>query len=199
MKDIHTSRCRQTSCCKQCILHRCPAQSVDAKSNHGRIIRLKTESSISRETFWSTYESNLQSYRSNMLASQSFLLAVAGLFFGKSNCLGLLCAFIALFQLWYVWYRVIRARTRIVDFYKYGLDQKYNCMGGLLKPGEKTLDESTYCTNWAVRKIVNDSEFTKYNGVKRFMRQNWRLTRIKLDIIMPVLFTVLWVAYVFFL
>ncbi len=198
MKELYISRYRSTSCCKQCVLHHYPAQSENAKSNRRRIIRVKTKASISRESFWSVYESNLQSYRSNMIASQSFLLAVAGLFFGRSNCLGLICAFIALVQLWYIWYRVIRVRTLIVDFYKYGLGQKYSCTGGFLGPGEKALDERTYCTNWAIRKIVNDSEFANYNGMKCFVRQNWRLTRIKLDIIMPVLFTVLWVAYVFF-
>lgn len=143
---------------------------------------------------WSTYEANVQSYRSNMIASQSFLLAV-GIFSINKIVLGCACVGIALFQLWFIWYRVIRARTIICDFYKFNLKNKFNVCGqDITKNAElckKCLDEDTYVKNKEIRKKVNYELAKLENNPK--LKHNMRQTRIKIDLILPISFTFLWI------
>ena len=53
-------------------------------------------------TTWSTYDSIVQDYRANMLASQSLLLAVEAILFERSILLEIIICAIGLFQLWYM-------------------------------------------------------------------------------------------------
>lgn len=89
-------------------------------------------------------ESLLQSYRSNMIASQSFLLAVAAAFYEKNDILEMACVFMALFQLWYIWFRVIRVRAIIVDYYKHHLGENYNNAGEKENNASRPLEEKVY-------------------------------------------------------
>lgn len=59
---------------------------------------------------WSTYEANLQAYRSNFLSSQSIMLAVGAIIIDKSKIATILIAVIAVFQIIYVWLPVIYYR-----------------------------------------------------------------------------------------
>lgn len=140
---------------------------------------------------WSTYDSEVQAYRSNMIASQSFLLAVTS-FSMEKVILGCTCVAIAIFQLWFIWFRVIRARTIIADFHKFNLDTKfYYCGKKINETGCGTpLDEDVYVKNKAIRKMVN-AELAKHNPK---LKHNMRATRIKIDLILPISFTVLWIV-----
>ena len=137
---------------------------------------------------WAIYEAQLQSYRSNMLSSQSFLLAVAAIFYKKSIVLEIGCAIIAVIQLWYIWYRVILTRARVVDFYKYNLSASFNAEGDQDTHDGNRLEEKRYVQDKELRKRVND----KVDDLKH----NFRLTRIKLDIILPISFTLMWALIV---
>lgn len=141
---------------------------------------------------WSTYEANVQSYRSSMIASQSFLLA-AGMFSIDRIVLSCTCVVIALFQLWFIWFRVIRVRTIISDYYKFELERKFdNCGQEIVEAAEhcnKPLDEDTYVKNRGVRKKVNEA----LSKDKPKLRHNMRQTRIKVDLILPISFTLLWI------
>lgn len=141
---------------------------------------------------WSTYEANVQSYRSNMIASQSFLLAVGAVLLGKNSFLLGICVTIALFQLWYIWYRVIRTRTIIVDYYKFNLCNRFSECGSKLESNDCHLTEETYLKNTSVRRKVNmrlaDDE------KKPKLKHNLRLTRVKLDLILPITFTIIWIS-----
>lgn len=146
---------------------------------------------------WSTYDSNVQSYRSNMIASQSFLLAVATFSIDKT-ILGYTCIAIAIFQLWFIWFRVIRVRTIISDFHKFNLDTRFNDCGEEITDMTtfcgKPLNEDTYVKNRLIRKKVN-SVLARSNPK---LKHNMRTTRIKLDLILPISFTLLWIVLLFY-
>lgn len=143
---------------------------------------------------WNIYEANVQSYRSNMIASQSFLLAV-GLFSINKVILCYACVAIALFQLWYIWFRVIRVRTIISDYHKFDLKSKFDEYGQAFtknaNQNKKPLDEDTYVKNKKIRKKVNTTLAELENKPK--LKHNMRQTRIKIDLILPISFTVLWI------
>lgn len=143
---------------------------------------------------WSTYEADVQSYRSSMIASQSFLLA-ASMFSVDRIVLGCACVGIALFQLWFIWFRVIRVRTIISDFHKFDLESNFTECGEKIteKTGqcEKLLDEDTYVKNKEIRKKVNEALAESEKKPK--LKHNMRKTRIKIDLILPISFTILWI------
>lgn len=143
---------------------------------------------------WSTYEANVQAYRSCMIASQSFLLA-AGTFSIERVVLGCACVGIALFQLWFIWFRVIRTRTIISDFYKFDLGSKFNDCGQdittVIKSDGELLNEDTYLKNKKIRKKVNATLAELKKEPK--LKHNMRYSRIKIDLILPISFTILWI------
>ena len=134
---------------------------------------------------WSVFESNVQTYRANMISSQAFLLAAGAVFVKESFELEVACVILALMQLWYIWFRIIRCRTIIVDFYRYNLNEKFNNVGEKKRPFDNPLESEIYLKNRVIRKKVNECIFKSGRRVK------W--TRIKLDIIMPISFSVMWV------
>ena len=141
---------------------------------------------------WSTYEANVQSYRSNMIASQSFLLAVGAVLLGKNAFLLGICVAVALFQLWYIWYRVIRTRTIIVDYHKFNLSNRFSECGNKLESNDCYLTEETYLKNTSIRRKVNMQLAEDENKPK--LKHNLRLTRIKIDLILPITFTIIWIC-----
>lgn len=126
---------------------------------------------------WAVNESLLQAYRSTFISSQSFLLAVGAILSGKSGVLLCLLGAVALLVVWFIWYPVVRARHLVVDYYK-----------GLANlPAGVTVQctESEYVHDTVLRAAAN----------KAFgFSTNWRTTRKKLDLGMPLLFTLVWIA-----
>ena len=149
---------------------------------------------------WSLYDSNVQTYRSNMIASQSLLLAVAAIFYGKNNILVITVCLIGLFIQWYIWYRVISRRAIISDYHKFNFQHemslKINDEGGFWKEGDRHLSEQTYVANRGVRKKVN-TWLADETGNPKY-KHNMRITRFKLDVIIPILFSVLWALILVF-
>jgi hypothetical protein len=158
------------------------------------------DSSSSPSEQWAVYESNVQSYRSNSLSSQSILLAVEAIVSGKNSILTVIIAAIGLFQLWCIWYGIISIRTRIVDYFKYsmkfGINELFDKNGNLSSPIScpDRLDENTYATNATVRKNIKKYISKKLGERKKF--KNLKMTRIKLDIILPISITIIWILLV---
>jgi len=124
---------------------------------------------------WGTNESLLQSYRIIFISSQSFLIAFGAILFDSNTPLWLLITIVALtfVVIWGLWLPVVRARGLIVDFYKFNIYVNH--------PGR----ESDYVHDKKFRDKVNKE-------VKLPLHSNWRQTRIKMDILLPIYFTILW-------
>jgi hypothetical protein len=130
---------------------------------------------------WSINESLLQSYRSLFISSQSFLLAVGAIMVGKDRVILLSVAIIGLVMIWTIWFPAVRARHRIVDYYKFGSQ---------LAPAlrQTICSESDY---------VNDRKARSAANVSFGIDTNWRKTRLKLDLLTPLMFTMVWCVLVF--
>ncbi len=142
------------------------------------------------ENEWNINETLLQSYRSIFLSTQSFLLGVGAFLFEKNDIIFCIVAFISLIQIWYIWFRVLLARSLIVDYFKFGglLDKEtIESIGGseiYLKYDNKYVNDIVY------RNKINNlfREKTNFN-------KNWRKTRIKIDFCIPFTFTVIWFSF----
>lgn len=139
---------------------------------------------------WSTFESEIQSHRANMISSQSFLLAVGGVFYEKNNIIVIACATLAFIQLWYIWFRVITIRKRITDYHLYDLGEQFNNKGNKEENSANPLTENVYAKNKVIRKKVNKCVPGLYKKTK--------LTRFKLDVLLPLSFSLLWVLILVF-
>lgn len=149
---------------------------------------------------WTLYDSIVQSYRSNFIASQSLMLAVGALFINENILLVLFVAFIAMFQMWYIWFRIIRVRTIIADFHKfnalYDFSNIINAHGALEIETKEPLTEYIYIKDRKIRKQANKN--LSLCVEKPELKHNFRLTRIKLDIILPTTFSLIWIAIVIY-
>ncbi len=145
---------------------------------------------------WSVYDTNVQAYRSNFISSQSLLLTVGALFIDKSLFLIIFVTLIAFFQMWYVWFPVIRARTIISDFHKFSAKyeefKNININGEFEEHTLNPLTEEVYVDNNKIRKKAN-AVLSKLIGDEK-LKHNFRITRIKLDRILPVTFSAIWLV-----
>ena len=139
---------------------------------------------------WSTYEANVQSYRSNLFSTQSILLAVCAFLLDRNSMiLTIGISFIGLFQMWYIWFRVILTRVLIVDFYKNDLNIKYNNKGKQISDCNDPLKEKTYIKNKKIRQNINLNE-----GIGN----NIRMTRFKLDVLIPISISIIWIIFILY-
>lgn len=147
---------------------------------------------------WSVYESNLQSYRSCFLSSQSIMLAVGAIVMGKSKLITIGISIIAILQMIIIWIPVIYYRALLVDFHKFNFGKLFDERGDLVKKfvDKKMLTEHIYCHNSVIRKKVNWLYSDKYCEGRQF--KNWRHTRVKIDIGLPVSMIIIWVIYVIY-
>jgi len=150
---------------------------------------------------WATYEANTQSYRSIFHSSQSFLLAVGALLLDKSDTLLFITCTIALFNIWYIWSRVIIIRTRIVDYHKFSLGDRFDKDGNETNDSIKDnkLDESVYARDKTIRNKVNEQVSGMgeiWNRKEKF--KNMRLSRIKIDILIPATYTLVWLGFILY-
>ena len=138
---------------------------------------------------WELNESLLQSYRSIFIASQSILvaagvMAVASI---QAKWITLLISGIAIFQL-ILGFSVVKARGMIVDFHKFNLAKRFDKNGEILSEKEcsEVLDEHTYVHESKIRKKIS----------KTINKKLWRETRVKIDIIIPLSFLVIWICFI---
>lgn len=129
---------------------------------------------------WSANEALLQSYRSIFISSQSFLLTAGAVLTGKSPTLLFVVAGAALVMIWLVWFPVVRAPLRIVDYHKYAAALASEALANLCSEHQYVHDPSSRIKANALLGIAT----------------NWRATRVKMDILLPILFSALWVALV---
>ena len=144
---------------------------------------------------WATYEANVQAYRSNFLSSQSILLAVGAFVIEKSMILTILISAIGLFQMWFIWHRVICNRVLIVDYHKFGMPDIFDNNGNYCPSGIKNndyLEEETYVKNKAIRNKINE----KLGEIRRKKFTNTRKSRKKIDWMIPISFTPIWIIYI---
>ena len=128
------------------------------------------------------YQSNedlLQSYRSIFISSESFLLAVGAIFLEKSLLLLIITSTIGLIMIWCLWFPIVRARHLIVDYYKYQAQTTAN--------NELICSMKDYVHNRKLRKETN-----RILGIST----NWRETRKKVDLYIPILFSIVWVSLI---
>ncbi len=142
---------------------------------------------------WAVYEANVQAYRSNMIASQAFLLAVSSILLEKNEWVNLICVALALFQLWYIWIPVVFKRCIIVDYYKFELSKKYDNYGNPSENSDIPLTENTYVKNKTIRNKIH-MDLARKEGLNK-LKHNIRITRLKLDIILPITFSILWIVF----
>jgi hypothetical protein len=131
------------------------------------------------ENAWAVNESLLQSYRSTFIASQSFLLVVGSILLNDDIKPCWLLGFVsisALVMIWVVWFRVVVSRARAVDYYKFQLVTEVAAHPDFCK------SEEAYISNKDAREKMNVAAGKK----------NWRLTRKKVDLFLPVLFSIIW-------
>jgi len=138
---------------------------------------------------WVTYESNVQQYRVLSATVQSFLLTIGSILYtqqGVPNALLILVTLLAVMHIKFIWFNVVRARNLIVDYYKY---QHYaKLTQDQLSELEKNYPETRYVHEKEAREKVNSEFFNKPT------LSVWRETRIKLDIIVPSGYFIIWTA-----
>ena len=127
---------------------------------------------------WNANESLLQSYRSIFISSVSFLLAVGAIVAEKSIAVLMAVAVVSVLMIWAIWFRVVRARHLIVDYYM------YRSLNGVPKG---LCGENDYVHKRDLRNTAN--KLLK-------ITTNWRPTRWKIDLLIPFLFSVVWIALI---
>jgi hypothetical protein len=122
---------------------------------------------------YSMNETLLQYYRTIFISSESFLLTVGAIVVDKSLIVFLLIAGISIYMIWDIWYEVVGFRHLIVDYYKYHIGSKYLCT------------EDQY--------VDYDEQYRDaLNNANQPSFTTWRETRIKMDRLIPTLFTIVW-------
>jgi hypothetical protein len=129
---------------------------------------------------WSANERLLQSYRSIFISSQTFMLAVGALFWGKSWIVLCVVGGISVCVIWAVWVPVVFARHKIVDYYKHACSLTES-------QRESLCTETVYVRNADSRRKTNEL-FD--------IRSNLGVTRLKIDIVVPASLTLLWIVFV---
>ena len=126
---------------------------------------------------WEVNENLLQFYRSIFISSQSILIAVGAILFNKQfpPLAFKIIALLAVFTIWYLWFPVVRARHLTVDYYKFQLSNNNKIF--------KKCKESEYLKDRQKRKKINFE----------LEKTNWRLTRLKMDLFLPIIFTIIWI------
>jgi len=135
---------------------------------------------------WNINENLLQSYRQIFTGSQAVFLAV-GTFLAAESAGWLLypVAGVGLLMIWFVWYRVVRVRHLLVDYHKYLYDflvDHYQLPEGI-------------CTEF---EYLESSQARLKTNRALGLNTNWRLTRVKMDVILPAVYSLVWFLLVFY-
>lgn len=130
---------------------------------------------------WHSNEYLLQSYRLIFASSHTVLLAVGAIVFEQNKWILLAIAALALYAIWFIWLSVVVARQRAVDYHKYIFLHRANA--------DTLCSEEQYINNSAERHLFNQ-QFA--------IQTNWRTTRKKIDLHLPLLYSALWAVLVLF-
>lgn len=141
-----------------------------------------------RETERQTNETLLQSYRQIFISFEAFLLAVGAIVIDKSLMVMAFITAVGVATIWTLWFRIVRSRHLIVDYYKYNM--KVNMDG-------ECNSEEDYVKNPKIRKQAINKYESKNKGDKK-IRNGYRPTRFKVDLVLPILFTVIWIVLLYY-
>lgn len=149
---------------------------------------------------WSTYEANVQSYRGLAVSAQSLFLAVGAILLEDRLVPFLVVFAFAMLATWWVFFPVIFARTAVVDFHKFDLAKSFDRAGRPAPGSTDPLRETEYArvTNRALRRAVYGavtSDRRARLGPDAEPFRTLRQTRLKLDLILPLMFSVVWVTF----
>lgn len=133
------------------------------------------------ELKWDVFERSVESYRSVNIASQSFLLAVGALLSTRSSYVFYPLTGVALIMIWYIWVRITISRQLIADYHRIAMELDSTT----LQEFESKCSQDQY-----VHDTQKRSEANKYGS----FITNWRPTRLKVDFLLPSLFTLIWLA-----
>ena len=78
-------------------------------------------------------------------------------------------------MIWYMWVPVVYSRSKIVDYYKFQTDES-------IRTTVEKVTEQEYVKNKEKRNKINNE----------IGRSNFRSTRKKVDIILPIMYTLIW-------
>ena len=136
------------------------------------------------------HEQLLQSYRQIFIGAQSFFVAAIAIGYKPAELNDSLLAWISIGNLlfiWCIWHRVVRARHLIVDFHRFYFDylDEYN----KIPAGPIDKKEFLKLFNFRQRKNIID----RLDG-----KMPWRITRIKMDLLLPIVFSVIWFLLAFY-
>ncbi len=127
---------------------------------------------------WEVNESLLQSYRSIFISCESFLLAVGALLYDQMLLLGFMSV-IGLLIIWLFWYPVVRSRHLIVDYYKF----------------RATLNDDGASQLCTLEQYVHRRNLRRKANQVFGLRTNWRSTRLKMDLWLPIVFSLMWLTF----
>lgn len=126
---------------------------------------------------WSSNETLLLSYRAIFMSTQSLFLVVGALgLVHHSHRLVYLMAGVSFLMIWFIWFPVVRARHKVIDYYKFSTQL-----------GEA--DRQSLCSE---AEYVHDATLRSKANLLFGISTSWRTTRIKLDLYMPLLFSFVW-------
>jgi len=147
---------------------------------------------------WSIYENNVQSYRGLAVSAQSIYLAIGAILVTVDSLIPLTIVFVAaMITTWYIFFPAIFSRCAIVDYHKFRLPDTFTKDGEWRseKSGDDRLDEKDYArtTNFSLRQRV-------YKNLSRdsYRFRTLRTTRLKLDVLLPAVFSATWLVFVVF-
>lgn len=131
-------------------------------------------------TRWSVNESLLQSHRSIFISSQAFLIAVGAILLeaDKPKWLLQLIALSGLIIIWWFWVMVVINRARIADYYKFQLNDEFK----------------TYFDKCSETDYVKNKDNKRKSINKAIGKSNLRVTRWKMDVGLPIIFSLIWLA-----
>jgi hypothetical protein len=142
----------------------------------------KAGETVDNKEKYRTNEMNLQSYRLMFIPLEAILIVAGITVYEKPRFLFLFLMAVSLYTIWGLWFPIVRSRQKVVDYYKYqSTPDRIRDLG---------VDLESYIHDKEIRQKVNDQL-----GISA----NWRKTRRKIDFILPVLFTLIWLVLLIYL
>lgn len=151
---------------------------------------------IQTDNQWSTYESNVQAYRQMSIAAQSLYLAVGAILLSADTAIAFFVTMaMALLTTWYVFFPVIFARCAIADYHKFNMRERFDSRGNRVDTpsGQDFLLERAYANLLRGSKLRRAVAAALGSQGKPF--RVLRQTRVKLDLVLPASFTLVWLIF----
>lgn len=140
-------------------------------------------------------EKKLHHYRLIFILSQTILLGVEAIIVGQYNMsnVAFILAFLAIIQIWYIWFLLLRDLWYRIDYYNFGSQLESQTIDQLGGKEKYSLHVDRYVNNIdSYRKQVN----ARFTLEIQLFKSNWTLERVKIDVLIPMSFTILWITFI---